>query len=164
MFVAIVDGRIPVVQVFIDLNGRSVSVNGSCYLRLLQDMVWSALRSTATRNRYWWMQDRAPPHCTNDAKEFLLNKFQNRVISRGTSIIWSAHSPDLNPLDFHFWAEAQRKVCFQHSKDIISLTECVKDFAAGYNKTTLRRVVQSVLKRARLCLRENGGHFQHLLK
>jgi len=39
MFVAIVDGRIPVVQAFIDENGRSVSVNGSCYLQLLQDTV-----------------------------------------------------------------------------------------------------------------------------
>lgn len=164
MFVAIVDGRIPVVHAFIDENGRSVSVNGSCYLQLLQDTVWPALRSTATRKSYWWMQDGAPPHCTNDVKEFLLNKFQNRVISRGTSIIWPAHSPDLNPLDFHFWGEAQRKVCYQHPEDINSLIEFVKDFAAGYDKTTLRRVAQNVLKRARLCLSANGGHFQHLLK
>ena len=42
------DGRIPVEQAFIDKKGRSVSVNGSCYLQLLQDTVWPALRSTIT--------------------------------------------------------------------------------------------------------------------
>ena len=57
------------------------------------------------------MQDSAPPHCTNYVEEFLFNKFQNRVISRDTSIIWPAHShlnplAHLNPLDFHFCREA----------------------------------------------------------
>ena len=102
MFAAIFDGRIPVVYAFIDGNGRSVSVNGSCYLHLLQDTVWPALRSTETRNTYLWMQDIAPTHCTNDVKEFLLNKFQNQIISRGSSIIWPAHSPEFEYSRFLF--------------------------------------------------------------
>ena len=133
-------------------------------LQLLQYTVWPALRSTARRKSYWWMQDGVPSHYINDVKEFLLNKFQYRVISRGTSIIWPVYSPDSNSLDFYFWGETQSKVCYQHPEDINSLTECVKDFAVGYDKTTLRRVAQKVLKRTRLCLRANGGHFQHLLK
>ena len=39
-----------------------------------------------------------PPHCTTLAEEFLIEKFQGRVISQGSPITWSAHSPDLNPL------------------------------------------------------------------
>ena len=37
IFVAIVDGKIPIVHEFIDDNGRRISVDGSCCLALLQD-------------------------------------------------------------------------------------------------------------------------------
>ena len=42
MYVAIVDGRLPIVLAFINENGRLVSVNGFCSLHSLQDTVWSA--------------------------------------------------------------------------------------------------------------------------
>ena len=163
IFVAIVNGKIPIVHPFVNNDGDSVSVNGLCYLSLLRDTVWPALKSTATRHGLWWMQDGAPPHCTIDAKEFLLSKFQGRVISRGTDIIWPAHSPDLNPLDFHFWAAVQNEVYHQKLESIESLIDVVKWFATSYNQETIRRVSENVLKRARLCLRADGGHFQHLL-
>lgn len=163
IFVAIIDGKIPVVHPFVNEDGNLVSVNGLRYLSLLQDTIWPAFRSTATRHGLWWMQDGAPPHCTTAAKEFLLDKFHGRVISRGTDIIWPAHSPDLNPLDFHFWAVAQKEVYSQKPESIDSLIECVRGFAESYNEDTIRRVAGNVLKRARLCLRADGGHFQHLL-
>lgn len=159
MFVAVVDGQIPIVHAFLDEDDKNQSVNGACYLDLLQDVVWPALRSKATRKGYWWMQDGAPPHCTTLAKDFLLEKFNGRVISRGTPINWPAHSPDLNPLDFHFWGEAQNHVYREQPESIESLIQCVKTFAA----TTIRKVADNVLKRAELCLTNNGGHFQHLL-
>ena len=43
------------------------------------------------------------------AKEFLLEKFNDLVISRGTDIIWPAHSTDVNPLDFFVWTAALKK-------------------------------------------------------
>ena len=102
IFVTIVDGHIPIVHAFVGEDGKTQSVNGTCYLELLQEVVWPALKYKATRRSYWWMQDGAPPHCTTLATAFLLEKFRGRVISRGTHINWPAHSPDLNPLDFHF--------------------------------------------------------------
>ena len=163
MFVAIVDGSIPIVHAFMGDNGKSQSVNGECYLKLLQDVAWPALRGKATRRNYWWMQDGAPPHCTTVAKKFLMEKFQERVISRGTAICWPAHSPDLNPLDFHFWGEAQQRVYQERPENIEGLIECVKNFAATYESSTIRRVAANVLKRSRECLNADGGHFQHLL-
>ena len=68
IFVAIVEGKIPLVHAFIDERGVKISVNGDCYLKLLQDRVWPFFRSYATRKNLWWMQDVAPPHCTNVAK------------------------------------------------------------------------------------------------
>ena len=82
---------------------------------------------------------------------------------RGTDIIWPAHSPDLNPLDFHFWAAAQNEVYHQKPESIESLIDVVKWFATSYNQETIRRVSENVLKRARLCLRADWGHFQHII-
>ena len=85
-------------------------LNGSCYLNLLKEVVRPTFHSFTTRKSLWWIQDGASAHCTNDAKEFILEKFRGRVISRRTDIAWPAHSPDINPLDFHFWTLAQRHV------------------------------------------------------
>ena len=138
-------------------------MTGASYLELLKDTVWPTFRSTATRKQLWWMQDGAPPHCTNDAKAFLLEKFNGRVISRGTDRIWPAHSPDINPLDFHFWSAAQREVYRQKPQNIEELVQCVQDFATACDQRTIKKVAANVLKRARLCLQAGGGHFQHLL-
>ena len=121
-------------------------------------------RHKAGRHKYWWMQDGAPPHCTNLSKQFLLEKFNHRVISRGTPVAWPAHSPDLNPLDFHFWGVAQQHIYREQPDNIEALIQCVSAFAATYDSGTIRKVSENVLKRAKQCSDVNGDHFQHLLK
>ena len=162
-FVALIDGMVPICHAFLDDDGHLTPVNGDCYLSLLQNTVWPKLRYTATRSSLWWMQDGAPPHCTNAVLAFLNEKFRGRVISRRTANPWPAHSPDLNPLDFHFWAAAQNQVFKEKPDSMDSLVQCVTSFAEGYCKETIRRVSRNVLKRATLCLEAEGGHFQHLL-
>ena len=105
-----------------------------------------------------------PPHCTTSAKEFLIEKFQGRVISQGSPITWSAHSPDLNPLDLHFWGEAQQDMCREEPESIESLVQCVKRFAETYEASAIERGAENVLKRANMCLEANNrAHLQHLL-
>ena len=164
IFVAIVDGKAPIVHPFIDENGRNVTLNSTGYLDLLNEVVWPTFRSSATRKRYWWMQDGAPVHCTTEVKDFLVDKFSDRVISRGTEIGWPANSPDLNPLDFYFWALAQREVYATKPSTISEVIDVVKQFASESSEEVLKNVALDVLERARLCLEVNGGHFQHLKK
>ena len=163
IFVAIINGMVPIVHAFLDDDGHLLSVNRVSYLRLLQDIIWPRLRHSATRSQLWWMQDGAPPHCTNESLEFLNEKFRGRVISRRTQNPWPAHSPDLNPLDFHFWAAAQSQVYKEKPDSMESLIQCVQTFAEGYTQETIKNVCKNVLKRASLCLELGGGHFQHLL-
>ena len=110
------------------------------------------------------MQDSAPPHVTNAALEFLNKEFRVVVISRMTENLWAAHSPDLNPLDFHFWAAAQTQVYKEKPDSIESHTQCIQSFAEGYSQETIKNVCKNVLKRASFCLQEGGGHFQQLLQ
>ncbi|QQP50942.1 Hypothetical protein FKW44_012119, partial [Caligus rogercresseyi] len=48
IFVAIINGMIPIVQAFLEDDGHLSSVNGVSYLRLLQDIIWPRLRHSAT--------------------------------------------------------------------------------------------------------------------
>ena len=108
------------------------------------------------------MQDGAPAHCTTAAKEFLLNKFGGRVISRGTQIAWPVHSPDLNLLKFYYWASAQKEVFSAKPSTVDKLINVVKDFQKNIAENVLHSVPLNVLKR-RISVQQNGGHFQHLL-
>ena len=85
-------------------------------------------------------------------EEFLVDKFRTRVISRGTDIAWPDHSPDLNSLDFHFWALAQRQVYATKPSTVYELIDVVKQYAAECPEDVLKNVALNVLKRARLCL------------
>ena len=86
LFVAIADGKILGVHDFRDKNGRSVTVNGASYLAMLEDYVWPAIQDHAEDQELWWMQDGAPPHCTQAVFSFLREKFDGRVISRRTPV------------------------------------------------------------------------------
>ena len=105
-WVAIVDGRVLEVRWMVDEEGRNVSVNGERYCSMIADHVWPEVRGRARRNQYWWQQDGATSHMTKDVLEFLLDKFNGRLISRRSEIFWPPYSPDLNVLDYWFWSFA----------------------------------------------------------
>ena len=160
IFVAIVEGKIPLVHAFIDERGGKIPVNGDCYLKLLQDRVWPLFQSYATQRNLWWMKDGAPLHCTNMAKSFLKEKFRGWVISRGTEFVWPAHSPDLNPLNFHFWAAAQKQVYLQKLESIGELVECVISFLRPMTRRRSGGWLWMLLSEQGCA---DGGYFQHLL-
>ena len=107
---------------------------------------------------------KARPHTTNDCLEFLQLKFQNRVISNRLDFFWPPKSPDLNPLDFYFWGEAEKAVYDAKPKNIEDLKQTVEDFARSVSRETLLAVADNFYKRSKLCLEEKGGHFEHKLK
>ena len=75
---------------------------------------------------------------------------------------WSFLSFD-SMMEFSGDAAAQKHVYLQKPESIGELVECVKQFSSSYDQERIRRVAMNVVKRARMCLRADGGHFQHLL-
>ena len=95
---------------------------------------------------------------------FLKSKFGSRVISRTAEIEWPSHSPDLNPLDFSIWGIMEEHVNHIKPRNKIELMECLNEFASEMDPEMLKRIEMNIRKRAKLCLDQNGGHFEHLLK
>ena len=163
IFVAIVNGQVPVVHAFMDENGRRKIVNGDCYLNFLQETrnMLPTIHSCATRSTRF-MVDARRCSCTLHhyrQKKFLLNKLGGRVIGRGTQIAWPAHSPDWNPFDFLLGMSAKRNVFCKTNYSGRTYQCCEKIF----RRTSRECLALNVLKRANLCVQQNEGHFQHLL-
>lgn len=143
-------------------NGKSV--NGETYLQMLQQDIWPRVSRTVSQHQTWFQQDGATVHTTISAREWLHEKFGQRVISRFTDRPWPAKSPDLSPLDYWFWSVAMQELSRNPPSSIEELKSIVEGFAASLDPTEVNKAVRSITKRAQACAAKNGGHFQHLLK
>ena len=166
---------VPNFDAFLGDDGHLSSVNGACYLCLLQNTTWSKLWYAVTRTSLWWMHDGALTHCTNAVLAFLNEKFRGWVISWRTANPWPVHSPNFNFLDFYSWAAGQNRVFEENPNSIFLLVQCVKSFAERLHTSkrfllceiswhNISRVRNNILKRATVYLEAGGGHFEHFLQ
>ena len=159
----LVDGKMLTVRWMVDKDGRPASVNGERYGDLLKQ-VWPEVRQRSSRRNYWWMQDGATSHTTNDNLNFLREKFRGRVISRRSDYLWPPYSPDINPLDFFAWGYLQAAVYCIKPSNVDELRAAVEDVAATVPEEMIRDAAQNVVKRCRACIEASGGHFEYFLK
>ena len=153
---AIVDGRVLPLVWF----ETGESVNGQRYLNLLQQSLWPEVRHIATRREYWYQQDGAPCHCSNECLNFLHGKFPDRLISRRSEHAWPAHSPDLSPLDYWFWGAIESVIYIQKPNSIPALKRMVNEAARAISEDEVRRAVANFNRRVRFCASHNGGYFE----
>ena len=150
-----------------DGAGNTATVTAIRYRKILQRF-WSGL---GTRYRHdpdrqkiqWFQQDGAPPHRATETKAWLRDHFQDRLIAKGIGIEWPAHSPDLTPPDFFLWGHLKSEVYKSGPKTIADLKKAVEQAVRRVPVAMCRAVMESARNRAELCLRENGGHVEHVL-
>ena len=161
---ALEDGWALEVRWMLDDAGCPASVNAERYLRMLSEDVWPEVRARAGQLRYWWQQDGATSHVTNDVFMFLTAKFRGRLISHRSDIGWPPYSPDLNPLDYFFWGYAMMHVRRQKPTTIDELKAIVEDVAHTVPVEMICKSVAGIKKRCRACIQAEGGHFESFLK
>ena len=137
------------------------TMDNGVYNKLLKEKVWPAVKAKATRNALWYMQDGATCHTSQNNLSFLLDKFDGRVISNKTDVIWPPNSPDLNPLDFFFWGYVQQEVYRVKPATINDLKIVVEDFIAGIDKEIIKKSCVSARKRFEMMRKEGGRRFEH---
>ena len=164
-FVIVVEGK-AVLFWHQDENGKNLKVNSAQYIESVK-AVLKDLPKRKLKNVYIWQQDGATVHTSNVTMEFLKGIFKDRIISRLSKILsmpeWPAHSPDLNPLDYTFWGQAMQKVWEAKPKSIAELKTVVEGYFSTIDKDLVKKCVLNIKKRAALCVKEKGGHFEHLL-
>lgn len=111
-----------------------------------------------------YQQDGAPAHNSRASKLCLDEQFPNRWMGTYGPIKWPPRSPDLTPLDFFLWGYLKGRIYVSRYNSVQELKDAVYNTLNTIHHKSLLNATRSVLKRARTCIRQDGGHIEHLLK
>lgn len=143
------------------------TLNGETYLQFLQNDLPDLLEDVPLeiRANMWLLQDGAPPHFSLNVRAYLNEAFPEMWIGRAGPVPWAPRSPDLNPMDFFFWGYLKALVYETPVNNIGDLRQrIINGCNVIRNKIGIfHRARRSFLKRLRICIEMNGGHFEHLL-
>lgn len=107
----------------------------------------------------WFQQDNATAHTAIVSQRLLKEYFGERVISRG---LWPARSPDLSPPDYFLWGFLKDRVYSNAPRTLNELRENIIDTVTCIPAELLCDGVNSIFRRAHMCIQAGGQHFQHL--
>ena len=71
-------------------------------------------------------------------------------------------SPDMNPLDFFLWGHTMSHIFRCQPRTLTDMKDMVDDFCRSLDADLIKKVCRSVHSRAKLCLEQEGGHFEHI--
>jgi hypothetical protein len=146
------------------------NVTGERYKAMLLDKFLPAAHGLGKVDQWWYMQDGALPHRTNDVFEVLDEHFHGRVIgldyeSRyGCGIEWPACSPDLNPCDFFLWGYLKDRVYQSRPRSLQALESAIISETRAISAEMLGNVIGGFKKRLEELVDSNGAHFEQYLQ
>ncbi|XP_076280938.1 uncharacterized protein LOC143209337 [Lasioglossum baleicum] len=117
----------------------------------------------AIRQNMFFQMDAAPAHHAVSVRTHIDQTFEDRWFGCGGPVAWPARSPDLNPLDFFLWGYLKNEVYRKPVRSAEEMLARVRGTIAAISTATLKRMQREVVRRAELCVQENGGHIEHLL-
>jgi hypothetical protein len=140
-------------------------LNCERYTTFLQDELNDLLDAIVPVNerfRLWFQQDGAPPHFSRTAREN--SQFGEHWIGRGEPIPWRARSHDLTPPDFFLWGAIKERVFRERPTTRDNMRERLIAAFPEFNDLNVVATVQANFKRRlRLCIEQEGHHFEHLM-
>ena len=145
-------------------DGAPVTVNGERYLKMLDEYLLPELKKRHMLHKVTFQQDGATPHITVPVKNFLVQNFQNLIISRGFELKWPPNSPDLSPLDFWLWGTIKSKAYKSgRPNNILELKQRIVSAFSDISADNCSSAVAAFLVRAEICQEVKGDHFEKFL-
>lgn len=110
-----------------------------------------------------FQHDGAPAHFSREVRNILDARFPERWMGRNGPITWPPRSPDLNVLDYFVWGHVKNLV--EHRRDSTE-NEVREAIVAAFDTITpemIHRATRNIIRRAEICVREKGRHFEQFL-
>jgi hypothetical protein len=138
-------------------------LTGVRYVQLLTDNLPNFLEDVPLleRNKIVFQQDSAGPHNARIVTNYLNENFPEQWMGRYGPICWPTRSLDLNPLDFFLWGYCKEEIYKTIPKDVDELDTRLRHAIWAIEEDVIEDVQRNLLKR--ICVRMDGGHFEHLL-
>lgn len=155
------------------LNGNLIgpyffdeNVNSNNYLHLLQQRLPELLEEIDlyTRQRMFFQHDGAPAHWSKRVRHHLDLTIPARWIGRSGPVSWCPRSPDLSTLDFFLWGYLKNVVYSETPTTRENMMERIISACRNIPRNVLLSTVNSFERRVQLCIDNNGGIFEHLLR
>ena len=109
-----------------------------------------------------FQHDRAPCHWAKVVKEFLHKQFGHKWIGNNGPMHWAPRSPDLTTMDYHLWGHVKSLVTAKAPTNVDQLMSAISSSFEQITSNTLFSVFETFKRRLQLCMKEEGGHFEHL--
>ena len=144
------------------------SVTADRYTMMLEEQFFPFVQSKNMVDGYWFMQDGARPHRTQQVFQALNSVFNGRVIGLDAdqhmegAMTWPQYSPDLNPCDFFLWGYLKEIVWKSNPKTVPELQRAITSAFGTIEKSLCERVMASFKNRLTTIIAKEGGHFEHL--
>ncbi|KOC59411.1 hypothetical protein WH47_11040 [Habropoda laboriosa] len=141
------------------------NVTSEAYLDFLQNKLPELVKDIpfTIRRNFIFQQDGAPAYFRRQVRDFLNDNYQGRI-GRGELIAWPPRSPDLTSLDFYLWSHIKSVV---YSEEITGFDQLKERISFALNQlkqqNTLENVHRNLVRKAQLCIRQNGQHLQQFL-
>ena len=129
-----------------DENENRVTVDTDHYIALMWMKFIPALRRKrgVDMNTVIYQQDRAPPHCSDRALEFLGWYFLgDRVSLRQTNFRWPPYSLDLNPCDYLLWGYLKERIYCNNPQTLSDLKDNIRREIRHIPSDMIGRVVDN---------------------
>lgn len=142
------------------------TLNGERYLQFLREDLPALFDDVSyeTRMNMWFQQDGAPPHFARLVRNYLNEQYPQKWIGRGGPVEWPPRSPDLTSPDFFLWGYLKDVVFREPPTTRDDMKVRITEACRAITPAMLEATVRNFKKRVRLCIRENGGHFEHIIK
>ena len=106
----------------------------------------------------WFQQDGATCHTVRKTTELLRENFRGPVISRNGDQNWPPRSCDLTPCEFFLWGFVKSRVYANKPQIIPELKVEIRRVVCEIEPQLCGNVIESFVKRARVCQQSRGGH------
>ena len=110
-----------------------------------------------------YQHDGAPAHFSRQVRTILNERYPDRWMGRGGPIIWPARSPDLNVLDYFVWGYIKDLVEHRRDGTEAEMREAILAAFRTVAPEMAHRATRDITRRVRLCVREQGRHFEQFL-
>jgi len=102
---------------------------------MLRKFFWPKHLRTESYKKYYFLQDGALSHQSDQVQEWFNTKFSNKFINKNQS---PSHRPDSNPCDFFLWGYLKSRVYNPMPKDLADLKSNLDREVKKLNKKILK--------------------------
>ena len=142
-------------------NRATAAVTGASYRKCIQKFLKPEMNDININ--MWFTQDGATANTAKESIQLLKILFPHRLISPFFDVPWVPRPPDLTHLHFFLWIYLNETVYVNRPISLEDLKANIYRDIRSITLDLLRKVMNRLTKRMRMCIDGNGNHLKGII-